>query len=110
MGATKLQCLDYHLAVREQSTSARLAMINEPLASYSNKKRQIQAMHKRHYNYYIKIGNKTNPYSYIKDSTTIYLIISGFLFVVCPSRTIFGKKKVPTCIWKVGSMVTETQS
>ena len=29
--------------------------------------------------------------------TLVYIINSGFLFVVCLSRTIFGKKKVPTC-------------
>ena len=41
--------------------------------------------------------------------STIYLINSGFLFV-CRSRTIFGKKKVPTCILKVGNMVARLQS
>ena len=37
--------------------------------------------------------------------TLVYIINCGFVFV-CRSRTIFGNKKVPTCIWKVGNMVT----
>ena len=41
--------------------------------------------------------------------TLVYIINSGFLFVVCLSRTMFGKKKVPTCIRQVGNMVTGIQ-
>ena len=39
----------------------------------------------------------------------VYLIISGFLFVVCPSRTIFGNRKgahVHLEGWKHGNVDT----
>ena len=39
----------------------------------------------------------------------IYIIKSEIVFVVCSSRTIFGEKKVSTCIWKGGNMVTGIQ-
>ena len=60
--------------------------------------------------YFIQSYSDTHIICQPSESDNIYLIISGFLFVVCLSRTIFGNRigaHVHLEGWKHGSKVTK---